>query len=218
MIRLDRVNKIYRLEGWGEKRVLTDVTCTFHRGQSVGILGLNGSGKSTLLRILAGADQPTQGRVYRHSRVSWPLAFGGFHGTLTGEENIRFVSRIYGVDHRAVVKYVAAFSELGNDLYEPVSSYSTGMRARLGFGLSLALEFDFYLIDEVTAVGDARFQKRCREELGSRLNRSNVIMVSHNTRGLKKYCSHAAILHQGRLSRVMDIKDAVPIYNKLLGI
>jgi len=137
---------------------------------------------------------------------------------LTGEENARFVSRIYGVDHQAVVEYVALFAELGDDLYQPVGTYSTGMRARLGFGLSLALEFDFYLIDEVTAVGDARFQKRCRDELKSRLDRSNVIMVSHNSRGLRQYCSHAAILHRGRLSRIMELDEALPIYNQLLGI
>jgi capsular polysaccharide transport system ATP-binding protein len=217
MIRLDRVTKTYRIEG-GYKLVLNDISCAFERGTSVGILGMNGSGKSTLLRILAGADHPTHGRVHRHSSISWPLAFGGFHGSLTGEENARFVSRIYGVDHQAVVRYVAAFSELGDDLHQPVNTYSTGMRARLGFGLSLALEFDFYLIDEVTAVGDARFQKRCRDELRNRLARSSVIMVSHSAGGIRQYCSHAAILHSGRLSNVMPLREAMPVYRKLLGL
>jgi len=131
---------------------------------------------------------------------------------------VRFVSRIYGVDHGQVMRYVAAFSELGSDLQQPVRTYSSGMRGRLGFALSLALEFDFYLIDEVTATGDARFSKRCRDEMRTRLQRSNVIMVSHSSGTIRQYCTHAAILHQGKLSPMMELKEAFQIYQKLLGL
>ena len=218
MILIDQVTKVYRSgEAW--KHVLDGVSCVFERGKSVGILGVNGSGKSTLLRIMAGTEKPTHGKVSRQSRVSWPLAFSGaFAGSLSGAENARFACRIYGVDHRAVMDYVEDFAELGDDLHEPVKNYSSGMRARLAFGLSLALAFDFYLVDETTAVGDTRFQKRCHSEMKERLKTSAVIMVSHNAQTIRQYCSHAAVLHKGRLSAIVGIDEATNFYNQALGM
>ena len=217
MIHLEKVTKTYRIEG-GIKLVLDDIDFVFPTGVSVGVLGMNGAGKSTLLRLLSGADEPTSGRIHRDCRISWPVSLGGFNGQLTGEENARFVSRLYGVDHREVIRYVAAFSELGDDLYQPTRTYSGGMRGRLSFALSLALDFDTYIIDEGHATGDARFAKRFNEEWRKRLSRANIIMVSHSPKSIYKHCTHAAVLHGGRLSRLMPVDDAMQLYNHLLRI
>lgn len=217
MITLEHVTKTYRIEG-GIKLVLDDIDFVFPSGLSVGVLGMNGAGKSTLLRLLSGADEPTCGRVHRQCRISWPVSLGGFNGSMTGEENVRFVSRLYGVDHRQVVDYVAAFSELGDDLYQPTRTYSAGMRGRLSFALSLALDFDTYIIDEGHATGDARFAKRFNEEWRKRLSRSNIIMVSHNASSIRQHCTHAAILHQGKMSCLLPVGEALPMYNQLLAI
>ena len=144
--------------------MLDQLSAVFEEGVSVGILGRNGAGKSTLLRILGGAEQPDSGRVIRKGRVSWPIGFsGGFNGSLTGEENARFVARIYDADIDRVIEFAKDFAEIGDYFQMPVRTYSSGMKARLAFGLSMAIDFDTYLVDEVTAVGDATFQERCRE-------------------------------------------------------
>lgn len=217
MIVLEKVTKRYHIEG-GIKVVLDDIDFVFPTALSVGVLGMNGAGKSTLLRLLAGADEPTSGQVRRNCRISWPVSLGGFNGTLTGEENVRFVSRLYGVDHREVMHYVAAFSELGDDLHQPTRTYSAGMRGRLSFALSLALDFDTYIIDEGHATGDARFAARFNQEWRKRLERANIIMVSHSTRSIRAHCTHAAILHHGKLSDLMPVGDAIPAYQNLLGL
>jgi len=218
MIRLENVTKTFKTNG-GTKWVLNNICCEFARGRSVGILGANGAGKSTLLRIIAGTEEPTFGKVRRGVRMSWRLGLtGGFHGSLTGAENTKFVCRIYGVEHKQVLDYVENFAELGEYLFRPVNTYSSGMKARLAFGLSLALAFDVYLIDETTAVGDARFQSRCIEEMKHRLRTSDVIMVSHSANTLKRYCTHAAILHEGRLSNIMELGSAISRYKKILGV
>ncbi len=217
MIRLEKVTKTYRIEG-GIKLVLNNIDFVFPTGVSVGVLGMNGAGKSTLLRLLAGADEPTSGRIHRHCRISWPVSLGGFNGQLTGEENVRFVSRLYGVDHHEVIRYVAAFSELGEDLYQPTRTYSAGMRGRLSFALSLALDFDTYIIDEGHATGDARFAKRFNEEWRKRLSRANIIMVSHSSKSIYKHCTQAAVLHGGHLSQLMPVDEAMQLYNRLLRI
>ena len=217
MIQLERVTKTYRIEG-GLKLVLDDIDFVFPSGLSVGVLGMNGAGKSTLLRLLSGADQPTSGRVRRNRRISWPVSLSGFNGSLTGEENVRFVSRLYGVDHREVMRYVASFTELGDDLYQPTRTYSAGMRGRVSFALSLALDFGTYIVDEGHATGDARFAKRFNQEWRQRLQRANIIMVSHRIGSIYEHCTHAAILHQGKLSPLMTIDQAAPIYEYLLGV
>lgn len=216
MIVVDQVTKVYRTKG-GRKCVLDDVSCVLERGRSVGILGGNGSGKSTLLRIIAGSEQPTHGKVWRNARVSWPLGFSGaFHGSLTGAENAKFACRIYGGDQESVIEYVKYMAELGDDLYQPIKNYSSGMKARLAFGLSLAMDFDFYLVDETTAVGDSRFQERCHREMKERLKMSAVIMVSHSETTLRQYCSHAAILHKGRLSPILGIDEAIQRHKEIM--
>lgn len=214
MIHLDNVSKYYG-RGTKTKCVLYEVNRILPMDKNIGVLGLNGSGKSTLLRIIAGTMLPTHGRVRRTLSVSWPLGLEGFKGSLTGEENLRFVSRIYGVDRRAVFRFVEEFTELGRDLYLPVSTYSSGMRSRLSLALSLAIHFDVYLVDEGLSVGDIRFEERYRAAIINRFQESRVIIVSHQMSTIRRYCSHATILHNGVVSEILPLRLAAGIYEKL---
>lgn len=212
MIELLNVTKAYRTNQ-GPHVVLDQITTTFEDRVSVGILGRNGAGKSTLLRILGGAEQPDDGKIIRHGRVSWPIGFsGGFNGSLTGEENCRFVARVYGADVDEVVEFARGFAEIGNYFGEPVRTYSSGMRARLAFGLSMAIDFDTYLVDEVTAVGDRTFQDRCRRSFAERQERSCVIIVSHQISTIKQYCDRYALIRRGQLHFFDDIKEIESLY------
>jgi len=196
--------------------VLKGIDIAFPRGKSVGILGRNGAGKSTLLRLIAGSEDPDSGEVRLHGRVSWPLGFtGGFNGSLSGEENCRFVARVYGQDLDYVTAFALDFSELGDYFYAPVRTYSSGMRARLAFGLSMAIEFDAYLVDEVTAVGDAPFRKKCRRAFRERRKRASLIMVSHNIKTLTKNCDHCAVLKGGYLTLYDTVMEAVDAAKEL---
>ena len=212
MISLDRVSKAYPVTH-GLHLVLNDVSLDFPPRTNIGIVGNNGAGKSTLLRIIAGVEAPDQGRVTRKGRVSWPIGFaGGFNGSLSGEENCRFVARIYGESVDDVVGFAKDFAELGEYFEMPVKTYSSGMRARLAFGLSMAIDFDVYLVDEVTAVGDASFQKKCRKAFEARRGRSSVIIVSHNLKTIRQYCSSCAVLKHGRVVLCSSVDEAKRIY------
>ncbi|MAQ13347.1 MAG: ABC transporter ATP-binding protein [Sandaracinus sp.] len=212
MIELRSVTKAYRTRA-GDHLVLNKIDAVFPERVSVGILGKNGAGKSTLLRILGGAEQPDAGVVTRKGRVSWPIGFaGGFNGSLSGDENCRFVARIYGADVDEVVDFAERFAEIGEYFRMPVRTYSSGMRARLAFGLSMALDFDTYLVDEVTAVGDQTFQAKCQAAFADRQERSSVIIVSHQMATIRKYCAHAAVLSDGRLHFYDDLDEAAAAY------
>lgn len=215
MIALSGVSKRYRARhGWRE--VLREVTAVFPTGRNVGILGRNGAGKSSLMRLLAGAERPDAGEIRRDVRVSWPLGFsGGLQGSLTGRDNARFAARIYRAEIEAVEGYVEAFAELGAYFDMPVASYSAGMRARLALGLSFAVEFDVYLVDELPGIGDARFTRRYEAVLADRRARSDVILVSHNPSVVRAQCDMAAILEDGTLTMFDDVGEAVRIYTGL---
>jgi capsular polysaccharide transport system ATP-binding protein len=212
MIELVNLSKYYRTRH-GVHPVLQNVSLTIPTDQSIGILGRNGAGKSTLLRLIAGIEAPDTGEVVRHARVSWPIGLsGGFHGFLTGEENLRFVSRIYGADPIEVAAKVQDFAELGEYFDMPLRTYSSGMRARLAFGLSMAIDFDVYLIDEVIAVGDKPFREKCQAVFRARRDHSAVIIVSHNMATIRQFADRCAVLQDGRLSLYDTVDEAADVY------
>lgn len=214
MIRLDRVTKLFERKG-EIHYVARDVSFTIPRGDSIGLLGRNGAGKSTLLRLIAGTIKPSSGRIVRLANVSFPLGFqGSFNGSLTGEQNVRFVARIYGQDTDTLVDYVSDFAELGKAYYMPVKTYSSGMRARLAFGVSMGIDFHYYLVDEITAVGDANFKKKCKSVFEQKLKSADIIMVSHSNASLKEYCTTGIVLEDGALTYFPNIDDAIECHNE----
>jgi len=215
MLAFDRVSKSYRIKGV-RKTILSDFSFQFPKARNVGIMGKNGAGKSTMMRLMAGIEPPDYGRVYRTSRVSWPLGFsGGFNGSMTGIENIRFVSRIYGQNTERVIAYVTDFAELGVSLRLPIMTYSSGMKARLAFGLSMAIDFDVYLIDEITAVGDENFKKKSQAVFQDKLANSQIIMVSHSPSTIKQYCDCGLLLESDRIMYFDDVDDLLRAYKEL---
>lgn len=214
MIVLSNVCKRYPVRG-GEVTVLDNVNLVIPPGEKVGILGRNGAGKSTLIRLISGAERPTSGNIERGMSVSWPLAFGGaFQGALTGLDNLRFICRIYGRSTEDKIGFVQEFSELGKYLYEPVRTYSAGMRARLAFAISMVVEFDCFLIDEIIAVGDSRFHEKCQHELFEKRKDRAMIIVSHDANFIKEHCEHAAVLAAGKLHGFNNIDEAYYFYTE----
>lgn len=212
MITLSGVRKTYGTAA-GPSVVLDGVDMMLNRGETLGILGRNGAGKSTMIRIISGAEQPDEGTVERTMSVSWPLAFtGAFQGSLTGLDNLRFICRVYGVDLREKLEFVQDFAELGIYLREPVRTYSAGMRARLAFASSMVVDFDCFLIDEVVAVGDARFQAKCHEELFVKRADRAMIIVSHDPSFIRTHCQRAAVLWRGQLLHFPSVDDAYEFY------
>lgn len=212
MIELRNVCKSYRTPK-GLKTVLDDISIVIPPGRNIGILGRNGAGKSTLLRMISGAELPTSGHVTRSASVSWLIGFsGGFHGSLTGRENLRFICRIYNADIKKATVFVEDFSGLDEYMDMPVSTYSSGMKAKLAFGLSMAIDFDYYLIDEVTAVGDSVFQRKSKEEFDRRKEHSSLLVVSHNSNTIRSHCDVAAVLADGRLTLFDDVEMAIRHY------
>jgi capsular polysaccharide transport system ATP-binding protein len=208
----DDVTKVYHTRR-GPRTVLDHISFTVRKGQHVGILGRNGSGKSTLIKLLAGAEMPTSGHVRRDMKLSWPLSFGGaFQDVLTGRDNVRFISRIYNVDYRTILPFVEEFAAIGIYMREPLWTFSSGMRARLAFGISLAIDFDCYLIDEVTAVGDSRFRERCEDELFQKRKDRGLVFVSHSKETIAEHCESAMVLSGGRLHAFDKIDQAYDFY------
>ena len=197
-------------------RVLSNVSFAIVPGEKIAVLGRNGAGKSTLIRLIAGIEEPTSGSIERTMSVSWPVGLhGGVGGTMTGNDNIRMICRLYDKPFQTTRDYVEDFAELGKYLGEPVITYSAGMRARLNFALSIAVDFDCYLIDEIISVGDQRFQRRSREELFDKRADRSLILASHVPDTIKLYCSRALILHRGRGKMFDDLDLAFDIYDDL---
>jgi capsular polysaccharide transport system ATP-binding protein len=214
LIKLDQVGKRYKTRS-GTHTVLAGVSLQINRGDKIGILGTNGAGKSTLIRVISGAELPSRGRVTRQMSVSWPLAFGGaFQGSLTGVDNLRFICRVYGSSFEAALPLVRDFAELGQYLREPVKTYSSGMCARLAFAISMAIEFDCFLIDEVIAVGDARFHEKCRRELFEKRRDRAMVIVSHDPQNIREHCTRACVLDGGVLREFETVESAYANYNR----
>lgn len=218
MIRLDNVRKVYRTR-FGDNVVLDGIGFDLHMGQRLGVLGRNGAGKSTMVRLISGAERPTAGRIERSMSVSWPLAFGGaFQPMLTGVDNVRFISRIYDQDFASNLAFVEDFSELGAYLKEPVRTYSSGMRARLAFAISMIIEFDCFLIDEIGAVGDARFHDRCNHELFGKRGDRAMVLISHDAGYVRDHCNRFALLHKGKLKLYDDFDVAYDEFREQIGL
>jgi len=216
VIEIENVVKRYSTRN-GKVTILDDINIKISAGERIGILGRNGAGKSTLIRLISGAEHPNSGRITRGMSVSWPLAFGGaFQGTLSGFDNLRFICRIYGVQVEDTIAFVQDFSELGRYLREPVKSYSSGMRARLAFAISMIVEFDCFLIDEIIAVGDARFNDKCNIELFQKRADRAMIIVSHQAGYIRDHCTRAAVLENGKLRVFKDVDEAIVVYSEQL--
>jgi len=217
VIQLDQVCKSYQ----GRRQttvVANNLSFEFPTDKTIGLLGRNGAGKSTLLSMIAGTIRPDSGKITREGRISYPVGFAGsFHPDLTGAQNVRFVARIYGVDSDDLVEYVRRFAALGHHFHLPFRSYSSGMRSRLSFGVSMGIPFDMYLIDEVTSVGDANFRAKSLAEFKKRTKNSGAIMVSHSMPMLKAVCQSGAVLERGRLFYYERIERAIEHYEGMLG-
>lgn len=214
MIEFRNVSKHF-LTVHGRKVILDHLTLSLPSGAKVGVLGRNGAGKSTLLGMIAGTSRPDSGEIRRHASISWPLGFAGsFHPELTGAQNVRFVARIYGIDTDALVAYVEDFAELGDFLDMPVRSYSSGMRARLAFGMSMGIAFDWYLVDEITAVGDSRFRRKSLSVFKHRLRNAGLLMASHSADTLRSYCTSGLVLERGRARYFDNVEDAIDVHER----
>jgi capsular polysaccharide transport system ATP-binding protein len=214
MIKFRNVSKSYRTLT-SRKVVLDRLTLTLPRGAKVGILGRNGAGKSTLIGMIAGTVRPDGGEIRSQGAVSWPLGFAGsFAGDLTGAQNIRFAARIYGIDTDALVDYVQDFAELGDFLDMPVRTYSSGMKARLAFGLSMGVSFDWYLVDEITGVGDSAFRRKSLTVFRKRLKDAGLLMVSHSTNTIRDYCTSGLVVEGGQARYFQDVGEAIALHER----
>jgi len=215
MIHCEKLSKSYPM-GHSQKHVFSNLNLQISPGQRIGLLGRNGAGKTTLIKLIGGVEMPSSGRVRREMSVSWPLGFGGgFQGSLTGYDNARFIARIYGREYDEIRGFVEEFSELGHQLKMPVKTYSSGMRARLAFALSLTIEFACYLIDEVIMVGDANFHRKCHHELFEKRGDRALILASHSTDLIREFCDNALVIHQGEARMYSDVNEAVDVYASL---
>ena len=216
MIKINHVWKRYHhfiAHDW----VLRDIDLTIPEKTSIGLIGQNGAGKSTLLKLIAGMDTPTRGSIERHCSVSWPIGLsGGFHRAMTGRQNVKFVARMLGDEGKIpdIIEYVQEFAEIGKAFDQPVSTYSSGMSSRLKFGLSLAFDFDIYLSDEATAVGDRNFRKKAEDAFKARVEKASLVIVSHSEGILKELCQAGIWLHQGQAHWFDDVNEAISAYHE----
>ena len=214
MIRLENLTKVFSLEG-RSKVVADNINAVFPSGRSVALLGRNGAGKSTLLQMIAGTQDPTSGRIVSDGAISWPVGFAGsFHPDLTGVQNARFVGRVYGVDTDELIDFVEGFSGLGTHFRLPFRTYSAGMRSRLAFGVSMGIRFDTYLVDEVTAVGDASFRAKSDRLFKERMKTAGAVVVSHAMGQVRELCDAAAVLENGTLTYYDDVEQGIAHHNR----
>jgi len=209
MIRFENLTKSYRVNGM-QKMVIDGLSMELPTGKSLALLGRNGAGKSTLMQLIAGTMRPDTGRVFSDGSISWPVGFGGsFHPDLTGAQNVRFIARIYGVDTDELTAFVEEFAELGKHFDMPVRSYSSGMKSRLTFGASFGIQFDTYLVDEVTAVGDAAFRRKSQALFIDRMKTSSAILVTHEMGQVRSFCNSAILLEDGHLTYFENVEDGI---------
>lgn len=215
MITCQNLRKSYP-SGHGRREILKGISFSIAKGERLAVLGRNGAGKTTLIKQIGGVELPDSGRIIRGMSNSWPIGFnGGFQGSLTGYDNARFIARIYGKSYAEMREFVEDFTELGDALRQPVKTYSSGMRARLAFALSLAIEFDCYLIDEVILVGDQNFQRKCHAELFEKRADRAMIIVSHDMGTIRETCNRGMVIHEGQATLHDDVAGAIAVYDNL---
>ena len=216
MFELRNVTKSY-LTPNGRRYVFRNLSLAIPPGKNIGLIGRNGAGKSTLMRLLGGADVPDSGTIITDRSISWPVGLtGGFQGSMTGRDNIKFVCRIYGATGDAMrekIRYVQEFAEIGDWIDEPIKTYSSGMRSRVAFGLSMAFDFDYYLIDEVMSVGDAQFKRKCNEVFQEKLQKSNVVLVTHTMSEVEKLCDVVLLVRNGEIQMYDDVSEGIKAYS-----
>jgi len=218
MIQFENLTKSFLVKG-RRMAIIDNLNFTLPSGKSLALIGRNGAGKSTLLQLISGTMAPDHGRVISDGTISWPVGLAGaFHGELTGAQNVRFVARIYGVDSNTLVEFVRDFAELGPHFRMPVRNYSSGMRSRLTFGSAMGIKFDTYLIDEVTAVGDAAFRRKSKAVFRERVKSSSAVMVSHNMNELRQFCDSAIILEKGNVSYFDSVDEAIRVHERRLSV
>ena len=219
MIKLDNLTKFYPLSNGDKHFVFREFTFTFPDDCSIGLIGRNGAGKSTLMRLLSGADIPNAGKVITDKKISWPVGLaGGFQHALSARDNVKFIARVYGYRGEALeekVRYIEEFAEIGKYFDEPMNTYSSGMRSRIGFGLSMAFDFDYYLIDEAGAVGDAKFKQKSDAIYKEKLSNSKVIMVSHNMSEIKQWCDKIILVNSGMTTVYDDVDEGIEMYKRI---
>jgi len=217
MIELRNVTKSYRTTQ-GRKFVFRDLSMQIPGGRNVALIGRNGAGKSTLMRLLGGIDMPDSGRVVTDKSISWPVGLsGGFQGSLTARQNVKFVARVYGAEGermRQIVRYVETFADIGPYFDQPVNTYSSGMRGRVAFGLSLAFDFDYYLIDEAMSVGDANFKKKATQAFHERTGKANIILVTHGMSQVRSLCDLVLLVQDGRIIQFEDVESGIKAYTE----
>ena len=216
MFELRNVTKSY-LTPNGRRYVFRNLSLAIPPGKNIGLIGRNGAGKSTLMRLLGGADVPDSGTIVTDRSISWPVGLtGGFQGSMTGRDNIKFVCRVYGATGEAMrekIRYVQEFAEIGDWIDEPIKTYSSGMRSRVAFGLSMAFDFDYYLIDEVMSVGDAQFKRKCADVFKEKLQKANVVLVSHSMPEIEKLCDIVLLVRDGGIQVYEDVAEGIKAYN-----
>jgi capsular polysaccharide transport system ATP-binding protein len=216
MIRFENLTKSFQVNG-RRKVVINNLNLTLPSGKSLALLGRNGAGKSTLMEIIAGIQRPDYGRVISDGTMSWPVGLSAsFHKDLSGAENVRFIARIYGVDTDELVAFVDDFAELGNSYYAPMRTYSSGMKSRLTFGASMGIQFDTYLVDEVTAVGDKAFRDKSRALFADRMKTASAIMVNHNMGQVREFCDSAVVLEKGRAQYFDDLEEGIATHRAMM--
>ena len=215
MIEFKNVTKEYKTPN-GKKVILKDYSGILESNKGIAILGGNGAGKSTLVRLISGTELPNKGKIIRHRKCSWPMGLSGtFKPSMTGIDNIKFVARIYNQNVQNIVNEVTEFSDIGDYINMPVGTYSNGMKARLAFGLSLAIKFEIYLIDEIIAVGDNNFREKSRQKLLQKVEQSQVILVSHQESTIREFCDKCAILRNGKIDIYDNIDDGLKEYREM---
>lgn len=216
MIRFEDVSKSFRVRG--EKQLVIDrLNATLPTGDSLALLGRNGAGKSTLLEMISGSMRPDTGRIVSDGSISWAVGFqGSFHRELTAAQNVRFIARVYGVDTEELIAFVEDFAEIGDHFHMPIKSYSSGMKARVGFGTSMGIPFDTYLVDEATSVGDAAFKAKSKAVFRDRMERSSAILVSHDQAQIRDLCNAAVVLEHGHLTYYHEVEEALEVHNAMM--